>query len=157
MYARTVYIVEIEQLGMMYIVQYKTRVAALNISAHGVYVHQSAVYIRKKTISIDNSMWHSLYPNGFFKLVIGAVFVPLSIWGRKIPAEQIFCVGCRNCYFCRIFCETRASQHSHVQDSMRNEENQKQNIKLYIHLQYSSLAWIHFISSSWKTEKVWAF
>ena len=110
MYARTVYIVEIEQLGYdVYIVQYKTRVAALNISAHGVYVHQSAVYIRKKTISIDNSMWHSLYPNGFFKLVIGAVFVPLSIWGRKIPAEQIFsapCVGCRNCYLCSIFCET---------------------------------------------------
>ena len=49
MYARTVYIVEIEQLGYdVYIVQYKTRVAALNISAHGVYVHQSAVYIRKK-------------------------------------------------------------------------------------------------------------
>ena len=55
MYARTVYIVEIEQLGYdVYIVQYKTRVAALNISDHGVYVHQSAVYIRKKTISIDN-------------------------------------------------------------------------------------------------------
>ena len=49
MYARTVYIVEIEQLGYdVYIVQYKTRVAALNISAHGVYVNQSAVYIRKK-------------------------------------------------------------------------------------------------------------